>query len=45
MYPYYTGYVANFKLQQDDINGIQAHYGNKCNPSSSLNEYVYIYFV
>jgi len=27
MYPYYTGYVPNFTLQQDDINGIQAHYG------------------
>ena len=36
MYPYYTGYVPNFRLQQDDINGIQAHYGNYI--QSSLHE-------
>jgi len=27
MYPYYTGYVPNFKLQQDDIDAIQYLYG------------------
>jgi len=27
MYPYYTGYVPNLRLQKDDIDGIQAHYG------------------
>ncbi|XP_063958200.1 50 kDa hatching enzyme-like [Lytechinus pictus] len=26
MYPYYRGYQANFQLNSDDINGIQAHY-------------------
>jgi predicted Zn-dependent protease len=35
MYPYYTGYVANFRLQQDDISGIQAHYGKA---AVNLNE-------
>ncbi|KAK3736688.1 hypothetical protein QZH41_011481, partial [Actinostola sp. cb2023] len=27
MYPYYTGYIANMKLHEDDINGIRALYG------------------
>ncbi|EDO29931.1 predicted protein, partial [Nematostella vectensis] len=27
MYPYYTGYKPGFGLQEDDIKGIQAHYG------------------
>ncbi|XP_078363838.1 matrilysin-like [Oculina patagonica] len=27
MYPYYTGYVPNFSLQQDDIDAIQFLYG------------------
>ena len=30
MYPYYTGYVPNFRLQADDISAIQSLYG-KCN--------------
>ena len=28
MYPYYTGYVADMKLQEDDIAAIQSLYGN-----------------
>jgi matrix metalloproteinase-14 (membrane-inserted) len=28
MYPYYGGYDPNFKLQNDDIQGIQSIYGN-----------------
>lgn len=32
MYPYYTGYVPNFSLQQDDIDAIQFLYGKSyCN--------------
>ncbi|XP_071944791.1 collagenase 3-like [Antedon mediterranea] len=27
MYPYYTGYIADFELSQDDIDGIQSIYG------------------
>ena len=27
MYPYYSGYVPNFQLGQDDINGIRFLYG------------------
>ena len=30
MYPYYTGYVPNFTLQQDDIEAIQYLYGERC---------------
>ena len=29
MYPYYTGYVPNMKLQKDDIDAIQFLYGKK----------------
>lgn len=29
MYPWYQGYVANFKLPYDDIQGIQSVYGGK----------------
>jgi len=36
MYPYYTGYVPNFSLKQDDINGIQAHYGQNTGGSGGL---------
>ncbi|KAL9974124.1 hypothetical protein ACROYT_G011125 [Oculina patagonica] len=31
MYPYYTGYVPNFSLQQDDIDAIQFLYGQPDN--------------
>ena len=36
MYPYYTGYVPNFSLQQDDINAIQSLYGKTCHTVENL---------
>ena len=34
MYPYYSGYIKDFKLPEDDIQGIQAIYGKKRPPTT-----------
>jgi len=34
MYPYYAGYIPDFKLPEDDIMGIQMLYGKRSAPST-----------
>ena len=40
MFPYYRGYQANFRLSEDDKEGIRSIYGSKCNPTSCYGSQV-----
>jgi hypothetical protein len=37
MYPYYAGYIKDFKLPEDDVMGIQMLYGKRSVPSTPVS--------